>query len=557
MLFSIPATPDFPAQAGDLPDGNHTGQFEYSKQGFELPAADCSMASMGYAMPAPTAVSNSSMSSRPAPLHMPCVLDIDDNDAQPSSPGGNFSHHDRDLLAKSSVACSDGFGVASACLRSTTNPSITSGDLSASRATASQRLGRGAWGLVDMHHHAALNRLVAEKRVPLSSCHGAVASAELSFAERAIAVAEERPELGVFEHIVEIFAASLDSDCGDIVVTMECLQVGSLSHVVRALPPTSSFTPLAFRAGGDWLAVDLRSNPVSPEQSGRVPAAVPLQPSAQTSLLTLCPALPPAGQAVNADDSSPNVPSQRSLSRSYLPSGDVPLDVPVVASLTRDVLVGLRTMHTHLNALHRDIKPGNILLTEDGRAKLADFGLAVVLRQGEVSTTEPTGSYAYMSPERLRGEAHGAKADVWSVGVTMLEALSGKHPFIDLSKPADTPRCRFWSVTEALGLMLSEEDSKQMVRASVEAAVDRLNSSPSFVNMNESDRDLVMDFMLRALDVDPARRASVDELLAHSWLQTADLYGAKAAVSCASRLATSKTFELGSTATSPPWCKAN
>jgi hypothetical protein len=515
MLFSIPATPDFPAQAGDLPDGNHTGQFEYSKQGFELPAADCSMASMGYAMPAPTAVSNSSMSSRPAPLHMPCVLDIDDHDAQPPSPDGNFSHHDRDLLAKSSVACSDGFGVASACLRSTTNPSITSGDLSASRATASQRLGRGAWGLVDMHHHTALNRLGAEKRVPLSSCHGAVASAELSFAERAIAVAEQRPELGVFEHIVEIFAASLDSDCGDIVVTMECLQVGSLSHVVRALPPTSSFTPLAFRAGGDWLAVDLRSNPVSPEQSGRVPAAVPLQPSAQTSLLTLCPALPPAGQAVNADDSSPNVPSQRSLSRSYLPSGDVPLDVPVVASLTRDVLVGLRTMHTHLNALHRDIKPGNILLTEDGRAKLADFGLAVVLRQGEVSTTEPTGSYAYMSPERLRGEAHGAKADVWSVGVTVLELACDRHPFLAHDKPL-THDQRFWILATQLGVAPA-------VEADVTGNPDVLPCVHKAIRRSGLRDDFhFSDFVQRALHPEAAWRASVDELLAHPWLDGVD-----------------------------------
>jgi eukaryotic-like serine/threonine-protein kinase len=95
------------------------------------------------------------------------------------------------------------------------------------------------------------------------------------------------------------------------------------------------------------------------------------------------------------------------------------------------VLEGLAHAHAH-GIVHRDVKPANVLL-EDGRGtsvKLFDFGLALVHEEeGLTAHGDIPGTLAYISPERLRGEAAGPAADVWSTGVLLWEALAGFHPF--------------------------------------------------------------------------------------------------------------------------------
>jgi serine/threonine protein kinase/WD40 repeat protein len=83
--------------------------------------------------------------------------------------------------------------------------------------------------------------------------------------------------------------------------------------------------------------------------------------------------------------------------------------------------------------IHRDIKPGNILLDEDGNAYLVDFGIAKDL--GAIDTNKQTGpdaivgSLDYIAPEQARGEAVTARTDIYSLGVTLYELLTGEHPF--------------------------------------------------------------------------------------------------------------------------------
>ncbi|MFH9062091.1 serine/threonine-protein kinase [Streptomyces coeruleorubidus] len=93
------------------------------------------------------------------------------------------------------------------------------------------------------------------------------------------------------------------------------------------------------------------------------------------------------------------------------------------------VLRALRAAHT-AGVLHRDVKPGNVLLARDGRVLLTDFGIAQIEGDTTITRTgEVVGSVDYLAPERVRGHDPGPSSDLWALGATLYTAVEGRSPF--------------------------------------------------------------------------------------------------------------------------------
>ncbi|WP_174529956.1 serine/threonine-protein kinase, partial [Micromonospora maritima] len=108
---------------------------------------------------------------------------------------------------------------------------------------------------------------------------------------------------------------------------------------------------------------------------------------------------------------------------------DGPVSVAKAVEVGLGVLGALKAAHK-AGIMHRDVKPGNVLLGEDGRVVLTDFGLATIPGDPNVTRTGMVlGSPAYISPERARDGTAGPEADLWSLGATLYAAVEGKSPF--------------------------------------------------------------------------------------------------------------------------------
>src|SRR5579871_70487 len=106
-----------------------------------------------------------------------------------------------------------------------------------------------------------------------------------------------------------------------------------------------------------------------------------------------------------------------------------PMTVTDAVSCAGQVLDALAYAHAH-GVVHRDIKPANIMITPAGRAKLMDFGIAGVKADKRLTQTGRTvGSLYYMSPEQIQGLQPDPRSDLYSLGVTLYEMVTGKRPF--------------------------------------------------------------------------------------------------------------------------------
>lgn len=106
-----------------------------------------------------------------------------------------------------------------------------------------------------------------------------------------------------------------------------------------------------------------------------------------------------------------------------------PMPPHAVAAVLGPVLGGLGTAHA-AGLVHRDVKPENILISDDGDVKIADFGLVrAVAEAGITSASVILGTAAYLSPEQVESTRADARSDVYSAGVVMFELLTGRTPF--------------------------------------------------------------------------------------------------------------------------------
>jgi serine/threonine protein kinase len=102
-----------------------------------------------------------------------------------------------------------------------------------------------------------------------------------------------------------------------------------------------------------------------------------------------------------------------------------------IANIMIQITAGLAHAHEH-GVIHRDLKPGNVLVLPDGSIKIIDFGLACSsrdVRAGAAGALSRSGTPSYMAPEQWRGEPQDARTDIWAMGVMLVEMLTGRRPY--------------------------------------------------------------------------------------------------------------------------------
>ncbi|MEU8887224.1 protein kinase [Streptomyces sp. NPDC048442] len=154
--------------------------------------------------------------------------------------------------------------------------------------------------------------------------------------------------------------------------------------------------------------------------------------------------------------------------------GAMPADKAL--KITSDVLAALETSH-EMGLVHRDIKPGNVMMTKRGVVKVMDFGIARAMQSGVTSMTQTgmvVGTPQYLSPEQALGRGVDARSDLYSVGIMLFQLLTGRLPF-----EADSP------LALAYAQVQEEPVAPSSINRTIPPAVDALVARALKKNPNE------------------------------------------------------------------------
>jgi hypothetical protein len=164
-----------------------------------------------------------------------------------------------------------------------------------------------------------------------------------------------------------------------------------------------------------------------------------------------------------------------------------PLPVARVAEIGVQVASALEAAH-QAGIVHRDVKPGNVMVPEQGTAKLADFGIASLQGDPQLTSTGLViGSPAYMAPEQARGEESGPPADFWALGGTLFYAVEGEPPFdrgtsiatlaAVVNEPPRSPR-RAGALAPLISALLAKDPAARPSGPELRAELGRLAAGP-------------------------------------------------------------------------------
>jgi len=185
------------------------------------------------------------------------------------------------------------------------------------------------------------------------------------------------------------------------------------------------------------------------------------------------------------------------------------LPVRVAVSHTLEIAHGLIAAH-HLGVIHRDLKPENVFVTDDGRLKILDFGLAkcrnesLGLPDDSSKSTQPgtiMGTVGYMAPEQVRGSAVDERADIFSLGVMLYEMVAGVAPF-ERETPIETLYAILKEEPPPLARQLElTDDLEHVIRHCLE-------KSPTARFQSARDLAFVLEFTLRSQQPAPPPSSS-------------------------------------------------